>query len=684
MHTFLKQIMAYLIMGMGTTLFLDAACVPSGTAGDDQVICTGTVNGWQRLYGGSDRVQLQQTGGQAVYWLDESIAGNPATDGDDTFEANGSHFFWVFGFGGDDDFAVRESVFNNLYGDTNPYRVSQRGSDTILVERSTSNGWILGGNDDDTLTIRESNVSFVASGYSNIYPDTRPGHTGLFDYTPHDGDDTILLDRVNFTEVNYAYPTRVGAVESGKGDDAITFIGGGEAYSVTAGHDSDTILVQDGEHFNPCTFVNDLNHTVSCGIYGDEPYGSEPNATAIPLQHGDDRITLEEADVRGIVVQGGDGSDTVQVETLVRLFGTIFDGGDDHSQADGFVDRLVLDQWSGDLNGSLLRNWEQIVLDRVSDIEWQDDNVSVGFEAGTDAASGLPYGLIVRNNSRMQVNHDFLVDGNLHNRAIIDLRNGGIPGTTLRVQHDYGAVDGQIHLDTVLNGASPGISDRLHVQGSTSGVTQLQIENAGGTGAPTPSGDNQGILVVQVDGVSAGNFMLAAPVTAGDYRYNLHKAANGNWYLQSEMATAIGGRVCFDANHDGVCDIGEASVAEGVTVELLDASEKVIQTTKIDASGRYKFYLEGDNRYRLHFILSESLLAEGYAFSEIGLAESGGYTDWIIPDKGTERLVWDVGIACPCGEMDTDTGDSTAPVAMYFLFGLIVWIGGGALRRCRV
>jgi hypothetical protein len=284
----------------------------------------------------------------------------------------------------------------------------------------------------------------------------------------------------------------------------------------------------------------------------------------------------------------------------------------------------------------------------------------------------------------MQVNHDFLVDGNLHNRAIIDVRDGGVPGTILSVGNDYASDDGRMYLDTVLDGFSPGVSDRLHVQGDTSGITELSINNIGGAGAATPSGDDQGILVVQVDGDSAGDFVLATPVIAGDYRYDLHKGANGNWYLQSGIATVIGGRVCFDVNRDGVCDTGEDAVAEGVMVELLDVSGKVIQSVKIDASGRYKFYLEGNSRYRLHFVLSEALVREGYTFPGIGLIDDHGYSDWVVPEKGAESLVWNAGIACPCGAVETDTGNTMVPLTMCLLFMLLASTGCLSVRRAEV
>lgn len=509
-----------------------AACTPAGTAGDDTVACTGTITSFQMLYGGSDTVTLDHvsanTGGN-VYWLDESPGGNPATDGNDTFIARDSSFFWVFGFRGDDSFEVYDSNFSNLYGDTNPgHGTSQRGSDTIHIERSTSNGYILGGNNNDIITIAHSTVSNVAGGYSDIYAGT--------DYSPFDGNDTIVLNDVNFTAPLYWDPLSIeGIVMGGRGNDSITFRDGGEAYYVYGGHGSDIITIYDGEHFNPCP--SSSQDSARCGIYGDVDYASEQNVSAIPLRHGDDTIMLYDADLQQGYVQGGDGSDTLSIHTPVLLVGSTLDGGDDRSAVDTFIDRVQFEHWTGDLNGSQFYNWEQIRLHDASIITWMDGNISTGTDGGIDVSSGLPYGLIVDDDSQLNFHHDFIIEGNLHNAAIVNLQDGNVSGTVLRVKGDYTASSGEIYLDTVLNNAAPSMSDTLVVEGSSSGTSVLTIFNNGGNGGQTPTGDNSGILVVEVNGDSNGIFTLSAPLQTADYWYHLFKGSNGNWYLQSEIKT---------------------------------------------------------------------------------------------------------------------------------------------------
>jgi autotransporter family porin len=125
------------------------------------------------------------------------------------------------------------------------------------------------------------------------------------------------------------------------------------------------------------------------------------------------------------------------------------------------------------------------------------------------------------------------VIGNVNNTSgLVDV-SGATPqaGDSFTVNGDYAASGGTVRLDTTL-GDSSSISDRLHITGDTSGSALLDVRNLAGTGAET-TGD--GILVVQVDGNSAGTFALSGGmVVAGQYVYQLRKVGN-NWYLQSQL-----------------------------------------------------------------------------------------------------------------------------------------------------
>ena len=117
--------------------------------------------------------------------------------------------------------------------------------------------------------------------------------------------------------------------------------------------------------------------------------------------------------------------------------------------------------------------------------------------------------------------------------ALADNENNDL----LTVQGDYSASAATLTVDACL-GDSAAQSDVLAVTGATSGDTVVQVSptaGAGCGGADTTATGN-GILVVRVDGNSAGTFSLAGgSVTQGNFTYTLNKVGN-NWYLQSKAA----------------------------------------------------------------------------------------------------------------------------------------------------
>jgi len=106
---------------------------------------------------------------------------------------------------------------------------------------------------------------------------------------------------------------------------------------------------------------------------------------------------------------------------------------------------------------------------------------------------------------------------------------------TLTVHGDYVSNAGTVGINTSLgNDASP--TDKLVVEGNTSGTTSLHVNNTGGAGAYTTA---DGIQVVRVDGASNGAFALDGRVVAGANEYLLAQGgkanpADGDWYLRSE------------------------------------------------------------------------------------------------------------------------------------------------------
>lgn len=111
---------------------------------------------------------------------------------------------------------------------------------------------------------------------------------------------------------------------------------------------------------------------------------------------------------------------------------------------------------------------------------------------------------------------------------------------TLTIAGDYAASGGNLEIRTRL-GDDNSPTDKLVITGATAGTTPVQVTNAGGSGAAT----QRGIQVVQVNGLSAGQFQLSNPdyviggqpaIVAGAYGYVLQKeSSDGNWYLRSSL-----------------------------------------------------------------------------------------------------------------------------------------------------
>ncbi|WP_245481295.1 autotransporter outer membrane beta-barrel domain-containing protein [Bradyrhizobium sp. LVM 105] len=123
------------------------------------------------------------------------------------------------------------------------------------------------------------------------------------------------------------------------------------------------------------------------------------------------------------------------------------------------------------------------------------------------------------------------------------LRFGSAPGTTLTVTGNYVGNGGTLLLNTALGGDNSA-TDRLVVQGNTSGSSTLRITNVGGAGAQTV----EGIKVIDVAGASNGSFVLQGDyvlqdqqaVVGGAYAYTLQKnglgtPTDGDWYLRSSL-----------------------------------------------------------------------------------------------------------------------------------------------------
>lgn len=104
---------------------------------------------------------------------------------------------------------------------------------------------------------------------------------------------------------------------------------------------------------------------------------------------------------------------------------------------------------------------------------------------------------------------------------------------TLRVTGDYHGSDSNIVMNTQL-GDDNSPTDRLIVDGNTSGTTNVKVVNVGGGGGYTING----IELITVGGNSDGEFRQDGRIVAGAYDYTLQRGEDqkaNNWYLSNKL-----------------------------------------------------------------------------------------------------------------------------------------------------
>ena len=273
-------------------------------------------------------------------------------------------------------------------------------------------------------------------------------------------------------------------------------------------------------------------------------------------ESGNDQVTQTAGSISGDISLGA-GSDALIASGGALIGSTYMGAGDDVASLTGTVDVTAAPQFDGgagldtlnidglkikgfsaasndstgnDLNkGNNLTQWETINLNNAAKLTLAGD-LFTGANVGT---------LNINSASTLDLTQTtptaFSVYGDVNNGGIVDMFNNSV-GTMTTITGNYAGVAGStLKMDTVL-GNDASATDKLIINGNTTGTTSLSVNNVGGTGAQTV----EGIQVVQVDGNSAGTFSLASPVQAGAYEYQLFQGGtstptDGDWYLRSTL-----------------------------------------------------------------------------------------------------------------------------------------------------
>jgi outer membrane autotransporter protein len=273
-------------------------------------------------------------------------------------------------------------------------------------------------------------------------------------------------------------------------------------------------------------------------------------------ESGNDQVTQTAGSISGDISLGA-GSDALIASGGALIGSTYMGAGDDVASLTGTVDVTAAPQFDGgagldtlnidglkikgftaasndstgnDLNkGNNLTQWETINLNNAAKLTFTGD-LFTGANVGT---------LNINSASTLDLTQTtptaFSVYGDVNNGGIVDMLNNSV-GTMTTITGNYAGVAGStLKMDTVL-GNDASATDKLIINGNTTGTTSLSVNNVGGTGAQTV----EGIQVVQVDGASSGTFALTSPVQAGSYEYQLFQGGtstptDGDWYLRSTL-----------------------------------------------------------------------------------------------------------------------------------------------------
>ncbi|WP_273794280.1 autotransporter outer membrane beta-barrel domain-containing protein [Brucella intermedia] len=292
-------------------------------------------------------------------------------------------------------------------------------------------------------------------------------------------------------------------------------------------------------------------------IYGDDRDDPQSN-DGIANHEGNDTFNWTGGNLAG-GFHGQDGSDTAMVSASTYDGSQVLDGGDDTSVADGMIDMLTLKGVTATANGGKITNWEVVTLDQanlsIDDGAWhvgEPDEGTTGVRLTNGSTlDGMAY---LDFNGNMTIDPTSTFVGTGDGRGVYsfsgDVTNVGTittvddaVGDVVTINGNYIGNDGQMLFDVVL-GDDSSKTDMVVINGDTSGMTNVGVNNVGGTGAQT----SEGIRIIEVNGASNGSFTLISdylvdgkPATvAGAYAYQLYQGgtstpSDGDWYLRSQL-----------------------------------------------------------------------------------------------------------------------------------------------------
>ncbi|MBA6119236.1 autotransporter outer membrane beta-barrel domain-containing protein [Pseudomonas sp. NC26] len=318
--------------------------------------------------------------------------------------------------------------------------------------------------------------------------------------------DLKLADNYFEMSQDTAVETRIdGNLVSGFGNDTLILRGGTIGGNISTSGGVDNITISGGSlRGNVLASAGDDVFNWSGGTLGGR----------VDMGLGNDQANISnlDTDTLTIVLDGGDGNDSLR-----------------------FANSQVL-------GGTLYRNWEAISLADNSRLTL-DDTLTLGDSNSGTGTLNLDASSVLLSRQGTVTAFNPSQPTMVINAGMLDLSGGNDAQGRLVINGNYQGNDGVLRVNSVLAGDNAP-SDRLVVsQGTLSGRTQLLVNNLGGAGAATPQ---NGIQVVEArDGATstATAFVQTQTLSAGAFDYRLFKGgvtagSENSWFLRSTLVAA--------------------------------------------------------------------------------------------------------------------------------------------------
>lgn len=255
----------------------------------------------------------------------------------------------------------------------------------------------------------------------------------------------------------------------------------------------------------------------------------------------------------------GDGSDNIIIKGTADISGvTLINGGNNPGEwwegndilgtPGAATNKLSFSGTAQNIAASIINNWQTVILDKSNVTFLGDSELMTGTGVNPDnSLQGLVLtnSSVINNPSTLSIHGDVYIDatsefthtmggsitGNITNAGLINWMK---LGQTLIVDGDYIGITGSVLRFNSVLADDNSVTDKMVVNGDTSGMTSIYVNNMGGTGAKTLNG----IELIHVNGLSEGNFIQSGRIVAGAYDYTLNRGVgtnSSNWYLTSTL-----------------------------------------------------------------------------------------------------------------------------------------------------